>query len=67
MLNISGLKGQWVYVINKSGKFAVKRHIRIGKQNPQYYEVLEGLLPNEKVITSGYENYSNNDKLILYR
>lgn len=59
--------GQWVYVIDKSGKFAVKRHIRIGKQNPQYYEVLEGLLPNEKVITSGYENYGNNDKLILYR
>lgn len=57
--------GQWVYVVDKSGKFAVKRNIRIGKQNPQYYEVLEGLNPGEKVITSDYETFGNNDKLIL--
>lgn len=57
--------GQWVYVLDKSGNFATKRNIRIGKQNPQYYEVLEGLNPGEQVITSGYENFGDNDKLIL--
>ncbi|MEN6455765.1 MAG: HlyD family secretion protein, partial [Prolixibacteraceae bacterium] len=57
--------GQWVFVLNESGTEAVKRSIRIGKQNPQYYEVLEGLKSGEKVITSGYELFGNNDKLIL--
>lgn len=57
--------GQWVFVLNESGTEAIKRSIRIGKQNPQYYEVLEGLKPGEKVITSGYELFGNNDKLIL--
>lgn len=57
--------GQWVFVLNESENEAVKRNIRIGKQNPQYYEVLEGLNPGEKVITSGYELFGNNDKLIL--
>lgn len=57
--------GQWVFVLNESGTEAVKRSIRIGKQNPQYYEVLEGLNPGEKVITSGYELFGNNDKLVL--
>lgn len=57
--------GQWVYVLDKSGNFATRRNIRIGKQNPQYYEVLEGLNPGEQVITSGYENFGDNDKLIL--
>ncbi|MDD4193526.1 MAG: efflux RND transporter periplasmic adaptor subunit [Mangrovibacterium sp.] len=57
--------GQWVFVLNESGTEAVKRSIRIGKQNPQYYEILEGLKPGEKVITSGYELFGNNDKLIL--
>ena len=44
--------GKWIYVVNKDGSKAVKREIRIGRQNPQYYEVLEGLEPGEKVITS---------------
>ena len=57
--------GQWVYVLDKSGSYATKRNIRIGKQNPQFYEVLEGLSPGERVITSGYENFGDNDKLIL--
>lgn len=42
-----------------------KRPIRIGRQNPQYYEVLDGLEPGERVIVSGYENYGSNDVLIL--
>lgn len=57
--------GQWIYVLDKSGNYAIKRNIRIGKQNPQYYEVIEGLNPGEQVITSGYENFGDNDKLIL--
>ncbi|MCK9346623.1 MAG: HlyD family efflux transporter periplasmic adaptor subunit [Bacteroidales bacterium] len=57
--------GQWVYVLDKSGDFATRRSIRIGKQNPQFYEVIEGLNPGEQVITSGYENFGDNDKLIL--
>ncbi|PIF03578.1 MAG: efflux transporter periplasmic adaptor subunit [Draconibacterium sp.] len=57
--------GQWVYVLDKSGNFATKRNIRIGKQNPQYYEVIEGLQAGEQVITSGYDNFGDNDKLII--
>lgn len=57
--------GRWVYVMDESGKFATKRPIRIGRQNPQYYEVTEGLKQGEKVIVSGYELFGNNDKLIL--
>ncbi len=57
--------GQWVFVVDESGSFATKRNIRIGRQNPQYYEVIEGLNPGEKVITSGYENFGDNDKLII--
>ncbi|MCE1200163.1 MAG: efflux RND transporter periplasmic adaptor subunit, partial [Marinilabiliales bacterium] len=57
--------GQWIFVLNASGTEASKRNIRIGKQNPQYYEVLEGLNPGEKVITSGYEIFGNNDKVAV--
>jgi len=57
--------GQWVFVLNEDGTEAVKRNIRIGKQNPQYYEVLEGLNANEKVITSGYEMFGTNDRIVL--
>lgn len=57
--------GRWVYVVNENGKFAVRRPVRIGRQNPQYYEVTEGLAPGEKVIISGYELFGDNEKLIL--
>jgi HlyD family secretion protein len=57
--------GQWVFVLNENETEAVKRNIRIGKQNPQYYEVLEGLNANEKVITSGYEMFGTNDRIVL--
>lgn len=57
--------GQWVYVLNPNGTEAEKRSIRIGKQNPQYYEVLEGLKPGEKVITSSYELFGDNDKIVF--
>ena len=57
--------GKWIYVVNKEGTKAVRREIRIGRQNPQYYEVLEGLEPGEKVITSGYETYGDSDVLVF--
>ena len=57
--------GKWIYVVSKDGNKAVKREIRIGRQNPQYYEVLEGLEPGEKVITSGYDTYGDSDILIF--
>jgi len=57
--------GQWIFVINKSGTEAERRQIKIGRQNPLYFEVLEGLNPGEKVVTSSYDNYGEIDKLIL--
>lgn len=57
--------GKWIYVVNKEGTKAIKREIRIGRQNPQYYEVLEGLEPGEKVITSGYDTYGDSDVLVF--
>lgn len=59
--------GRWIYVVTEDGSKAYKREIRIGRQNPQYYEVLEGLEPGEEVITSGYDNLGDNDCLILKR
>ncbi len=57
--------GNWVYVIDKSGKCAVKRSIRIGRKNPRYYEVLEGLQQGEEVITSQYDDFYDKDRLML--
>ena len=57
--------GRWVYVVSPDGSQAVKREIRIGRQNPQYYEVLEGLEPGEKVIVSGYDNFGDNEVLVF--
>jgi HlyD family secretion protein len=57
--------GQWIFVINKSGTEAERRQIKIGRQNPLYFEILEGLKSGEKVITSSYDNYGEIDKLIL--
>jgi HlyD family secretion protein len=57
--------GQWVFVLNENGSEAVKLPIRIGKQNPQYYEVLEGLQAGEQVITSSYELFGDNDKIVF--
>lgn len=57
--------GKWVYVVNADGTKAVRRNVRIGRQNPQYYEVLEGLEPGEKVIISSYESFGDKDELII--
>ena len=59
--------GKWIYVLDATGEKAYRREIRIGRQNPQYYEVVEGLQPGEKVITSSYDNFGENEVLILTR
>lgn len=55
--------GRWIYVLDADGEGATRREIRISRQNPQYYEVLEGLSVGEKVIVSGYEKFGDNEKL----
>ena len=55
--------GNWVYVVDKSGKRAVKRPITLGRKNPEFYEVLSGIEPGEQVITSSYENFGDNEVL----
>lgn len=57
--------GSWIYVLDAEGNKAYKRNIRIGRQNPQYYEVLEGLEAGERVIVSGYETFRGHEILIL--
>jgi len=57
--------GQWIYVVDGSGTFATKRPLKLGRQNPQVFEVLEGLEPGERVVTSSYDNFGDIDKLVL--
>ena len=55
--------GNWIFVLDKSGKIAYRRNIKVGRQNPNFYEVEEGLEEGEKVVTSGYEAYEEYEKL----
>lgn len=57
--------GNWVFVVSESGKTAYRVDIKLGRQNPDYYEVQEGLKPGDKVVTSSYENYKDMQELIL--
>ena len=57
--------GKWIFVVAPDGGRAERREIRLGRQNPQYYEVLEGLAPGEKVIVSGYEGFGDNKTLVF--
>ncbi len=57
--------GQWIFVVGPDGDEALKRNIRIGKQNSRYYEVLEGLQAGEKVITSNYDSFGEAEKIVL--
>jgi len=59
--------GNWIYILDESGSIATRTRIRVGRQNTEVYEVLEGLLPGDRVITSGYENYGNMERLVLKR
>lgn len=57
--------GNWIFVVTPDGSRAHRREIRIRRQNPQYYEVVEGLEPGERVITSSYDSFGNNEVIIL--
>lgn len=57
--------GKWIYVLDSDGKAASRREIKIGRQNPRYYEVTAGLAPGEKVVVSSYTNFDNADKIII--
>lgn len=57
--------GRWIYVLDPTGEFAVRRQIRLGRQNSQYFEVLEGLEEGETVITSMYDNFGDMERLVL--
>ncbi|GAB5474518.1 MAG: efflux RND transporter periplasmic adaptor subunit [Maribacter sp.] len=57
--------GQWIFVVGPDGDEALRRNIRIGKQNSRYYEVLEGLQAGEKVITSNYDTFGEAERIVL--
>jgi HlyD family secretion protein len=57
--------GNWIFKVSDNGKFAYKTDIQLGRYNPDYYEVLQGLNPGDKVVTSSYENYGNMQELVL--
>ena len=57
--------GNWIYVVDATGKKAVKRTISLGRKNPEYSEVISGLKSGEKVITSGYENFGDKEVLVF--
>ena len=57
--------GNWIYVVDASGKKAVKRNISLGRKNPEYFEVLSGLKSGEKIITSSYENFGDKEVLVF--
>lgn len=57
--------GNWIFKVSEDGKTAFRTDIQLGNQNPEYYEVLSGLNPGDKVVTSSYENYGTMQELIL--
>jgi len=57
--------GNWIFKVSDDGKKAYKVDIQLGRQNPDYYEVLSGLKPGDKVVTSSYENYGDMQELVL--
>lgn len=57
--------GNWVYKLSSDGNTAYRADVQLGRQNPDYYEVLSGLQPGDKVVTSSYENYGNMQELVI--
>jgi HlyD family secretion protein len=57
--------GNWVFLVDASGGLATRRPVRIGRQNPEFFEVLEGLEPGDRVVTSSYDNYEEIDRLVI--
>lgn len=59
--------GNWIFKLSEDGKTAYKVDVQLGRQNPDYYEVLQGLKPGDKVVTSSYENYGTMQELVLHK
>ncbi|MBC3758340.1 efflux RND transporter periplasmic adaptor subunit [Hyunsoonleella sp. SJ7] len=57
--------GNWVFKLNDDGSLAYKVDIQLGTKNTEYYEVLDGLQPGDKVITSSYDNFGDKEELVL--
>ncbi|HBX66375.1 MAG TPA: efflux transporter periplasmic adaptor subunit, partial [Balneolaceae bacterium] len=57
--------GNWIFVVNENDGKAYRRDLRLGRQNPEYFEVLGGISPGEKVITSSYDTFGDNEVLVL--
>lgn len=57
--------GSWVYVLNADGSKAEKREIRLGQRNPEYFEIIGGLEEGDRVITSSYDNFGDNEVLVI--
>src|SRR5436190_5013930 len=57
--------GNWVFKVSEDGNTAYRVDVQLGRQNPEYYEVLQGLNPGDRIVTSGYENYENTQELVL--
>lgn len=57
--------GNWIFKVSEDGKTAYKVDIQLNRQNPDYYEVIRGLKPGDKVITSSYETYGDIQELVL--
>ena len=57
--------GNWIFKLSEDGRKAYKVDVELGRQNPDFYEVVSGLEPGDKVITSSYENYGDMQELIL--
>ncbi|HQW92199.1 MAG TPA: efflux transporter periplasmic adaptor subunit, partial [Ferruginibacter sp.] len=57
--------GNWIFKLSENGQVAYRIDIQLGRQNPDYYEVIQGLKPGDKVVTSSYENYGNMQELVL--
>jgi len=59
--------GNWAFVLLPDGQSAIKRPIRLGRRNPQFVEVIDGLRAGDKVVVSGYEAYQKMDRLVIER
>ena len=57
--------GNWIFILSEDESFAVRRDIRLGRQNTRFYEVIEGLQPGEKVVVSSYDGYEDKDRLVF--
>lgn len=57
--------GNWIFKLSEDGKTAYRVDVQLGRQNPDYYEVLQGLQPGDKVVTSSYDTYGDMQELVL--